>query len=129
MHAVIERFSLMVAKEGISWREFDRDWCYDKVSEIVDEMLDKMKSSSIFSSARYKTLTHRLKRVVARAVWVIAQHIRMSSFEPIEYEAGFGDNESYPPIVFKLDSGQEVKLTGRIDRIDAFEDEEVHIYG
>jgi len=124
MHAVIERFSLMVAKEGISWREFDRDWCYDKVSEIVDEMLDKMKSSSIFSSARYKTLTHRLKRVVARAVWVIAQHIRMSSFEPIEYEAGFGDNESYPPIVFKLDSGQEVKLTGRIDRIDAFEDEE-----
>ncbi|NMA66198.1 MAG: helicase-exonuclease AddAB subunit AddB, partial [Clostridiaceae bacterium] len=124
MHVVIEKFSLLVSKGNLSWREFDREWCYEKVSEIVDEMLERMKGSSILSSARYVALTQRLKRVVSRAVWVIALHIRMSSFEPIEYEAAFGNNENYPPIVIKLDSGQEVKLTGRIDRIDAFKTEQ-----
>jgi len=42
MHAVIEKFSRMVAKRNISWRDLDRDWCSEKVSEIVDEMLEKM---------------------------------------------------------------------------------------
>mgnify|MGYP001415185581 FL=1 len=124
MHEVIERFSRFVSQENISWRKFDRQWCNDKVSEIIDEMFEKMKGSSIFASARFTALVKRLKRVVARAVWIIAQHIRMGSFDPIKYEAGFGENECFPPIVFKLDSGQEVRLTGRIDRIDAFRTDE-----
>jgi len=47
MHAVIEKFSRMVAKRNISWRDLDRDWCSEKVSEIVDEMLEKMQGSEL----------------------------------------------------------------------------------
>ncbi len=123
MHAVVERFSRLVSEGDISWRDFDYDWCSAKVSEIIDEMLEKMQGSGIAASKRYTTLTLRLKRVVTRAVWLIAQHIRRSSFEPVEYEVGFGEGEKYPPIVIELDSGQKILLEGRIDRVDAFKAE------
>ncbi|HHV65163.1 MAG TPA: helicase-exonuclease AddAB subunit AddB [Peptococcaceae bacterium] len=124
MHAVIERFSRLLAEQKISWRDVDRKWCEDKVSEIVEEMLEKMQGSGLAASKRYTMLALRLKRVVARALWLIAEQMRRSSFEPVGYEVGFGDNEDLPAIVLELDSGQKIKLTGRIDRIDALRTEE-----
>lgn len=124
MHAVIEKFSKMVSQGDITWRSFDARWCRERISEIVDEMLENMKGKGIAASKRYTALTIRLKRVVTRAVLLIAEHIRRSSFNPIEYEVGFGEREKYPPIVIELDSGNKIQLTGRIDRIDAFETQE-----
>ena len=124
MHAVIEQFSKLVAQGVISWREFDREWCTTKVSEIVDEMLQNMQGSGIASSKRYTTLTVRLKRVITRAVWLIAEHIRRSSFNPVDYEVDFGDKGKYPPITIELDSGEKIHLTGRIDRVDALKTED-----
>ena len=124
MHAVIERFSRMVAEQNISWREFDREWCQGKVSEIVDEMLEKMQGSGLAASKRYTALALRLKRVVSRAVWLIAEHIRRSSFNPVGYEMDFGDGGKFPPITIELDSGEKISLTGRIDRVDALKTEE-----
>lgn len=124
MHAVIERFSRLVSEGEISWRSFDRDWCSAKVSEIVDEMLQKMQGSGVAASKRYTALTVRLKRVVSRAVWLIAEHIRRSNFNPVAYEVDFGENGKYPPITIELDSGEKIHLTGRIDRVDALKTED-----
>ena len=124
MHAVIERFSGMVAEQYISWREFDREWCQGKVSDIVDDMLEKMQGSGLAGSKRYSALTLRLKRVVSRAVWLIAEHIRRSSFNPVGYEVDFGDDGKFPPITIELDSGEKISLTGRIDRVDSLKTEE-----
>jgi len=127
LHTAVERFSMAVdnsqksASEPVTWRTFDKKWCEEKVSEIIDDMLAKMRGSSLSSSKRIVVLANRLKRVVARAVWLIAEHIRRSSFNPVDYEAGFGDNEKYPPIVIELDNGEKVSLYGRIDRIDAMD--------
>ncbi|ATW23894.1 helicase-exonuclease AddAB subunit AddB [Candidatus Formimonas warabiya] len=124
MHAVIERFSRLVSEGDLSWRNFDRDWCQAKVGEIVDEMLQKMQGAGIAGSKRYTAMIVRLKRVVSRAVWLIAEHIRRSSFNPVAYEVGFGAQEKYPPITIELDSGEKIFLTGRIDRVDALKTEE-----
>ena len=124
MHAVIERFSRLVSEGDTTWRGVDREWCNARVSEIVDGMLGEMRGSGIAASKRYTAMIVRLKRVVARSVWLIAEHIRRSGFDPIEYEVGFGEREKYPPIVIELDSGERINLTGRIDRVDALKTEE-----
>ncbi|ANX02045.1 helicase-exonuclease AddAB subunit AddB [Thermoclostridium stercorarium subsp. leptospartum DSM 9219] len=137
LHTAVEKFSRAVqnsrqqgesgalrneaSQDVITWRTFDRKWCEQKVSEIVDEMLGKMMGTGLSSSKRMVVLANRLKRVVTRAVWLIAEHIRRSGFDPVDYEAGFGDNEKYPPIVIELDNGEKVFLYGRIDRIDAMD--------
>ncbi len=124
MHAVIERFSGQLVEQNLSWREFERDWCIGKVSEIVDEMLKKMQGAGLSGSKRYTALTLRLKRVISRAVWLIAEHIRRSSFDPIGYEVDFGEQGKFPPIKIELESGEKILLTGRIDRVDALKTEE-----
>ena len=121
MHAVIERFSRLIERQHISWREISRDQCREMVSSIVDDMLGRMKGSGIASSKRYIILAARLKRVVERAVWVIAEHIRLGDFNPVDYEVGFGEGEKYPSIVLELKSGEKIYLQGRIDRVDELE--------
>jgi len=119
MHAVIERFSRLLTRQRLSWREVSKDQCQAMISAIVDDMLVRMKGSGIAASRRYTALAERLKRVVGRAVWIIAEHIRMGSFEPVDYEVGFGEGEKYPPIVIELPSGEQIHLQGRVDRVDA----------
>lgn len=125
LHMAVERFSMAVdSSNERTWRTIDREWCEEKVSEIIDEMLEGMGRSGFSSSKRMVALANRLKRVAARAVWLIAGHIRRGSFEPVDYEAGFGNNEKYPPIVIELDNGEKVFLYGRIDRIDAMDSDD-----
>ena len=80
----------------------------------------------INNSDRYRYLVVRLKRVVARAIWVIREHIIRSGFDPVGYEVSFGDskNDMFPPIVLELPSGEQVHLVGRIDRVDALKADE-----
>lgn len=124
MHAAIERFSGIVEGTGMSWRGFEREWCEARVSEIIDEMLDKMQGSGIAASKRYTALALRLKRVITRAIWLIAGHIRSGSFNPAGYEIDFGEGGKFPPITIELDSGEKIRLTGRIDRVDALKTED-----
>ncbi len=119
MHAVIERFSGQLVEQNISWRGFDQEWCTGQVSEIVDDMLEKMQGAGLSGSKRYTALTLRLKRVISRAVWLIAEHIRRGSFNPIGYEMDFGNDGKFPPITIELETGEKIFLTGRIDRVDA----------
>ncbi|MGI6684081.1 MAG: helicase-exonuclease AddAB subunit AddB [Bacillota bacterium] len=124
MHQVIERFSRLMGEGEHSWRTIDREWCAGQVSLIIDEMLEKMHGGGLAGSKRYQALAVRMKRVMSRAVWLIAEHIRRSSFEPLGYEMDFSDEGKFPPIVIQLDDGEMVKLTGRIDRVDALRTEE-----
>ncbi len=123
MHKIIEIFSRRIAEQNISWRQFDREWCVEKVSGIVDEMLEKMKGSGLYESKRYTVLILRLKRVISRAVWIVAQHVRRSSFDPVGYELDFGDGGKFPPITLELESGKKACLAGSIDRVDALKTE------
>lgn len=126
IHAVIDIFSKQIEESGIGWRNLDREWCREQVSQIVDELLSKRTGSILNSTDRYKYLTSRLKRVVTRAIWLIAEHIRRSGFEPVGYEVSFNEskNATFPPIVLSLPSGDEIRLVGRIDRVDAWKGED-----
>ncbi len=124
MHAVIEKFAAVLIENEMTWRDFDRDWCNEQVGLIVSDVLSQIKMSSITSSARYKALMTRLKRVIARSIWMIAQHIRMGSFYPAGYEVDFGEKAELPPVVVELGTGEKVSFIGRIDRVDTLETEE-----
>lgn len=126
MHDVIDVFSSRIKEAGISWRELDRDWCRDEVSSIVDKLLETKMGWLVNNSERYRYLVTRLKRIVTRAVWVIAEHISRSGFEPIGHEISFGQSQDdmFPPIVLELPSGDKIHLVGRIDRVDALKKDE-----
>ncbi|MGE5614973.1 MAG: helicase-exonuclease AddAB subunit AddB [Bacillota bacterium] len=124
MHEIINEFSRMLVKKGISWRNLDAEWCEQQVSELVDRWLSKYGNSILKSSRRYLYISGRLKKIVTKAIMLISRHIALGSFEPSGYEVEFGENGRYPPIVIELPDGRLVKMTGRIDRIDSMTGEE-----
>jgi ATP-dependent helicase/nuclease subunit B len=128
MHRVIDMFSKSVSESSTGWRQLEKEWCAEKVAQIVDELVQDMAGTVFLSSSRYKYLADRLKRVLTRAVWLIAEHIKRSSFEPVGYELGFGEGEELPAITLELPSGDKMVLSGRIDRMDLFETEEGKYY-
>ena len=124
MHNVLDEFSRLIAGKSISWRTLEKDWCREQVSSIVDRMLENTSGTVFNSSKRYVYLSGRLKRIVARAVLIISEHMKRSGFEPVGYEVEFSEYGQYPPIVIELPSGEKLSLTGRIDRIDSMTNED-----
>jgi ATP-dependent helicase/nuclease subunit B len=118
LHKVIERFSDLLQTQGISWRSLEKDWCLQTVAQLVEELLTELPGNALNSSKRYQYIAERLKKVAGRSVWVIAQHIGRSKFEPLGHELGFGADDKLPPIIIELSSGEKIILNGRIDRID-----------
>lgn len=124
MHEVMDRFSRELRDENMGWRDVERQWCIDRVSDIVDDIVNKSGDSILVSSKRYKYITERLKRILTRAIWLVALHIKRSGFEPVGYEMAFGVNGEFPPITIELSSGEKINLIGRIDRIDKMDTED-----
>lgn len=124
MHNILDKFAGYLDDNAMSWRELDRDQCKEIVSNLVDDEVNKMSGSILSSSARYKYLKERLKRIMLRAVWLIALHIKRGGFEPVDHEVAFETGGKYPPISIELPSGEKVKLVGRIDRVDILKGEE-----
>ncbi|MFA5524952.1 MAG: PD-(D/E)XK nuclease family protein, partial [Tissierellales bacterium] len=122
-HNSIEEFSKKLSIENLSWNDIDRDKSDEIVEKVLDKMIDDFQHGLLLSTNRYKYMVNRLKRISKRALWTITDHIRKGDFVPVQHEVIFGDapNSKIPPIVINLPDGEEVRLEGRIDRVDILE--------
>lgn len=127
-HNSVEEFAKKVQSEKIEWSQLDREKCDSLVEKLVDELIPQFGNNVLLSSHRYKYLSKKLKRVSKRAVWTLTEHIKRGDFIPIDHEFGFGEGMDHkvPPIVLQLPNGEEIKIEGRIDRIDMLDGEESH---
>ena len=118
MHDVLDDFTKKIKRESISWSELDIHKCRSIVNELVDIKLKEDTTSILNSNKRYKYFTERFKRVITKSVSVISEQMKLGEFEIFSNEFVFGKYDDGAPIKITLPSGEEVYLTGRIDRID-----------
>lgn len=124
IHNILDRFSKQLSIDNLDWREIDRVYITNRVSQIVDDIVSRIPGYILESSERYKYLAYRLKNMLISAISIISEQIKQGSFEPTDYEVDFSVKGKYPPIKIILNDGEEINLRGQIDRIDEFENEE-----
>lgn len=124
IHEVLDSFSMVLDKEKLSFRELEDNWAKEAISILVDEKIKERTGFILNSSPRYKYMGMRLKRILTRAVDIISEQIKVSSFNPVGHEIEFGIKGDYPPISINLPSGDKIELIGRIDRVDELETED-----
>ncbi|WP_432666128.1 helicase-exonuclease AddAB subunit AddB [Wukongibacter baidiensis] len=125
-HDSMEKFSKKLSIENIRWSDIDKEKSDEIVEKIIDEIAPNFGYSILESSYRYKYLVNKLKRVSKRAAWTLTEHIKKGDFTPSLYEIEFGE-ESFsrvPPIIIELPDGEQIKLEGRIDRVDILKNED-----
>ena len=73
MHDVLDRFSAILQANRMTWRELEPNWSSQTITGIVDEMLLSNQYYAFSSSKRYIYLTLRLKKILEKAIWLIAR--------------------------------------------------------
>lgn len=122
-HGVFETFSENLKENDLNWNNIDKETIKKITDKSVDELVPTIGSEILLSSARYKYLINRIKRIASRSIWAISEHLKSGSFTPLGYEIGFGINEKLPPIIIELNNDKKIILTGKIDRVDTLQND------
>ena len=127
-HTLLHDFAIRLQERGLDWGKLTKQESWALVNELADGLAPNLQHEILLSSARYRYLTHKLKRTVHHAVKVLAEHARKGIFIPIQLEVGFGPNETLPGIEIPLTDEDSLLLCGQIDRVDAaFLDGQVYL--
>ncbi len=118
-HALLHDFALQLQEKGLVWGKLTKEESWALISELSDQLAPSLQHEILLSSARYRYLTHKLKRTVHHAVRVLGEHARRGVFIPIQLEVKFGPNETLPGVEIPLSDGDTLLLSGQIDRVDA----------
>ena len=122
-HKALEEYPLRLEKDNLGWRDVNNEQIKTYVGEVVEEAAAKYGGSMGRPTAQNKYKINQIKNMTTRAVTVLTDQIKKSEFEPKEYEVEFGEGQ-FPPIVIEVDAGRKIMLTGTIDRVDVYEQEE-----
>lgn len=117
-HEVLEIFSTKIQTEHIQWSDLTQEKTKEFIDEAVEMASPKIGNQILLDTAANQYLIHRLKRISNRAAWTLVQHLKNGDFVPQGYEIGFGLHEALPPIVIDLAAGNQLVLSGKIDRVD-----------
>lgn len=118
MHYVLEHTAREVKKRGGFKSVDDAELgkiCGAAVEAYVHEELNDFREKS----ARFVYLFRRLTRDVRQVVTDMADELRKSDFEPLDFELDFGRADSIPPVTVGEGEAQ-LTLTGVADRVDGW---------
>ena len=118
-HALLHDFAIQLQERDLDWGRLTKEESWALVSELAEQLTPNLQHGILLSSARYRYLTHKLKRTVHHAVRVLGEHARRGIFMPIQLEVGFGPTETLPGVDISLSEEDSLLISGQIDRVDA----------
>ena len=124
IHEVIDEFFEDVKSEQIELEDITDEELSEIIDKIIDEKLEQAKNYIFTSTAKYRALVARLKRIIKKALKYIIETIVQSRFTVLGTELEFGEKGKYKPIRLTLDDGKKIEIIGKIDRIDTAQGED-----
>lgn len=118
MHEVIDSFFQYIDENKLDLKLISEEEIQQIVNQIIDEILQTSRYYIFSSSAKFRMMTRRLKKVVLQSMKYIIYSLKYSDFKPIGHEVEFAKNSPYQPIKLELDSGETIEIVGKIDRVD-----------
>lgn len=119
-HHSLLGFAQHLQRENRDWLCLQREEAERIMDTVMDELIPQQGHGIFTSTARYRQLVQRLKRIGRRTIWVLTEHLQRGEFRPLGYEVSFGPGGPLPAIEVELGSGDRLYLRGRIDRVDLF---------
>lgn len=119
-HSVVENFSRKLDETHTRWQDTDSAMIEDWVREITDKVCDDYGNGIMKDNARNEYIKERVFRISSSTVDILAGHMKKGSFEAYGYELSFSRMQNTDILNIKLNDGNVMHLTGRIDRLDTY---------
>ncbi|BCJ97674.1 helicase-exonuclease AddAB subunit AddB [Anaerocolumna chitinilytica] len=121
-HKALELFAREIKDTGYNWHTIPED-VRERLSDACVEEAVKDYGNMIFTSTRrYQAIVRRAKRIVNRTLWAVCKQIERGDFEPEAFELYFSDRSALDTLIIPLGTEESISLTGRIDRLDTYEE-------
>lgn len=123
LHKTIELFSTKLAQYKMKWNDISDKFRDELVEVCVIQTIKDYGNDILKDSARNGYMINRIDRIAKRTIWALQEQIKKGKFTPSNYEIQFSSIENLDSINIALSEDERLKLQGRIDRLDKFEDE------
>lgn len=119
MHKALERFSLILRRDGISWADMTDLQREQAADQALEDVVHAYGNNILHDSARNTWMISRIREMLQSTVRVLQTQVQRGEFRPSGFEAGFTDD--LQSSLLRLSETGTMKLTGRIDRLDLCE--------
>ncbi len=125
LHRSLEHFAGRVKAGGDSWNDL-RDQPDKRLQYALESMKETVEEDGweiLHDSARNEYQINRMMRLLNTSVWALADALAAGDFTLSDVEAAFVSPEVLDAMNLELPNGAKMTLTGRIDRIDTYEED------
>lgn len=122
-HHAIDLFSKKLKESDYNWHTVTDEVRDDYVALSVREATMEYGNTILKSSKRNEYIINRVERITKRTVWALCEQVRKGVFEPDSFELQFSYMDNLEFTKVSLSHTEWMKLRGRIDRLDTYEDE------
>ncbi len=123
-HGAMEWISAELRKNKLDWGQLTTEQCVELATLAMKYLAPKLQHEILLSTKRLEYIQYKLLNIIMRATRVLNEQAKISRFRPVGLEVDFGVKGEIPPLKLPLNSGRELILQGRIDRIDEAEQDE-----
>ncbi len=122
VHTLLEKTFKQMENDGVKIEDTNKEYFETLASPLFEEYKHQMFafSDELTKAEEYKF--ENIKKLVISALMNIRSHLVTSAFRPIGHEIVF-DDDNFGCINIKLGNGKTLKITGKIDRADSFQNE------
>lgn len=122
-HGVLELFSEKLKAGGYSFLDFPEDVGKQYVEEAIEAYVAEYGETILFATARNTYMISRIRRIMLRTVFSLKEQLKRGMFTPDQFEMSFSQLENISSLNIALSEEEKMKLKGRIDRVDTYEDD------
>lgn len=132
-HDVLEKYTSEIINRKMDFRNVSKEESDEILKQALITCADKYGNTILHSSARNQFLIDRIYRILSRTVDTLKYQLSKGRFEPAFVEMNFRQAGDIADINVDLSEEekngiiQKMRLKGRIDRVDLYEDPE-HVY-
>lgn len=124
-HQALEWYSrLLQEQEDVDWITVSEEQSDALLNEAVLRTYQEMEKTRILEDARDLYCLHAMEKTLRETVWALREQVKKGAFVPKNFEVDFVEVDEVDALTFQLDSMHDLRLYGKVDRVDLWETED-----
>lgn len=122
-HEALELFTRELVEDKINLTTMIPEQINSLLDRILPELIATHNNGILMETARMRARCARLIRRVRATAHAMVRQMALGGFRSEGSEIAFGKNGTLPPIEMELNDGTRYQISGKIDRLDSYTDE------